>query len=145
MASGGAGESRFLVDETDRVAKRIPRVKRALTPRPRLDRLFQILAAGGLGPSEHGFQIVHGKIIMNAFAIRSRVERIAVGARIEAGQDGAATMKVVPSGGDAKARLIEQLPVERGRSVDVRHRKDHAIETGAHSKKGVRSKAAPCA
>jgi hypothetical protein len=122
-----AGKDSFLVNEAAGVAERIRDVKASFTPRLRFHPLVDSSATQSPGTLKERFHICDSEI--QVIWIRPRIEVIAVCSWIEARQDRAATVEVVPSCTDATACLLQQVAIEHRRRFDVRYREDNAVES----------------
>src|SRR5262249_17987934 len=87
-------ERRAGVDEADRVPERVAGVEAPLTPGAGCD-LAKILAAGFPSSIETSLQGVDREV--HVVRIRAGVEIVRVGTRIEAGENRAAAVEVVPA------------------------------------------------
>ena len=126
--AGPAREQGCLVNEAELVAKWVGAIKTSFAPGLSFnlpeDGAVRLLAHAGLV----GLKIGDGEV--QVVRIGRRVPGVAVGARIEARQDGSATIKVMTTGGDAHPWLIENCGVVGCGLMDAGDRNDDAEQTG---------------
>jgi hypothetical protein len=118
-----AGENRTLVDKTEFVPKRVYAIKTAFTPGLCFDRPKDRAVRSSAHALVTFIEILYREVHM--VRIRFGVPVIAVGPRIEACQDGAATSEIMPARGDPSSWLLQDSGVI-GRGVpDTGNGKNH--------------------
>ena len=125
-SSQAGREQRAVGDEAEWVAEGVGAVEAALTPRLRFDGP-QNVRAGLARALERGLEVIHREV--HVIRIGLGVPRVAIGARVEAGEDGAAAAEVVAAVGYRRARGLEQRGVELFCADDIAHRQDDAEES----------------
>jgi len=78
----------------------------------------------GFAVTNEPLKVINGKV--NMIRIWLRIPGVAVGTRIEAGENTFAATEVMPPRGDAAARLIEYRSVVGSRLINAGNRHNHA-------------------
>ncbi len=81
-------------------------------------------------------EIVHGKV--HVLGVGRAFEPVAIGAGIEASEDGTPAVEIVPARAHPLTGHAEQGAIEARRPVDVVHREDDAKEVSMHRRDYMR-------
>lgn len=119
-----AGEDRLLIDKAEGISERIDGIETSLAPGPGFDLRVEFGKSKLPRPREKGFEIFDREI--DVIRVGPGIKQIAIRTRIEAGEDHAVAIEVMPPGADALARLPKERAVELGRGFDVGYREDDA-------------------
>lgn len=110
------------IHKTQFVAEGVFEVERPLPPWSRGDRI-EILDLQFHCPGVHALQVADGEV--DVIGVRTKVEVVGVGSRVEAREDRSITIEVVAAGSDPHSGHGEQPRIELLRAIDVRHRQDY--------------------
>ena len=97
-----AGKNALFIDKADRVIERVAQVEAALSPRHGGDAVVETLAPGFPSAGKDGLEVGNRKVDM--LPIRLMIAAIAIGARVETGEDGPAAIEIVAAPGNTLAR-----------------------------------------
>ena len=121
-----ARENRLLIDEAEGIAEGVDGVKTPLAPGPGLDLGIDLGKSKLPCSREKSFDIFDRKI--EVIWIGPGIKQIPIGPRIEAGEDHAVAIKIVPTRAHALTRLFKERAIKPGRGLDIRYWEDYAEE-----------------
>lgn len=121
-----AREDCLLIDKAEGIAEGIDGIETSFAPRPGFNLGIDLRKSKLPRPREKSFDIFNRKI--DVIWIGPGIKQIAIGTRIEAGEDHAIAIEIVSARAHALAGLLEERVIKFGRGLDVRNRKNDAEE-----------------
>ena len=115
-----AGEYRLLIHQTNRIPKRILRIKRPLAPRPALDLIVNPLTPRLDRPIVRGLQVAYREV--HVLRIRLRNDRIPIRLRVKTSKNRSAAIKVMPARAKRACRAIPEHGNKTARRRQCRKR-----------------------
>ena len=100
----------LLIDEANGIPERVFRVKGAFAPGAGADFFFEVLAVGIFGEGVNRIEVPYRYV--DVVGVGLGVEEVAIGAGVEAGEDGAVAIEIVAAWGDAFAGGLEEVGVK---------------------------------